>query len=359
MEEGFGCSATISFQSAARIAQNRDAWKNSGNPEQYDGGVATSFACPRRIKLFWYSITRPRLKLGPNNNNAKASRSPAQSVDIASPRASAGKVQCARQGGSSQRRVSPLDDVFAAYMVPGDDQYRIVEDELLEMAQRFTTHLHRAEYTRLKLIARSKNDAAIREIKRPVVGPLTSDAKRRRDRAQRLSKQRSVLSAQDGSTKQDESANGSSPWVGTNLRGLLNAPRAESRTLAAPPMPSAVPSSRTKAPAGHHPPRPPSSPRQRPADGGSFATPVATGRARHPATPATLSGMASSSSAPSRPAKNEAETRPPEDDDLDFDDPFGINKRRLDRQKSRDQLKKSIRSTPTKVSSSDSMPSFV
>ncbi|KAM3483267.1 hypothetical protein MY8738_003342 [Beauveria namnaoensis] len=248
------------------------------------------------------------------------------------------------------------------YMVPGDDQYRIVEDELLETAQRFTTHLHRAEYTRLKLIARSKNDAAIREIKRPVVGPLTSDAKRRRDRAQRLSKQRSVLSAQDGSTKQDESANGSSPWVGTNLRGLLNAPRAESRTLAAPPMPSAVPSSRTKAAAGHHPPRPPSSPRQRPADGGSFATPVATGRARHsatPATPATLSGMASSSSAPSRPAKNEAETRPPEDDDLDFDDPFGINKRRLDRHKSRDQLKKSIRSTPTKVSTSDSMPSFV
>ncbi|PMB70504.1 hypothetical protein BM221_002955 [Beauveria bassiana] len=288
MEEGFGCSATISFQSAARIAQNRDAWKkNSGDPKQYDGGVATS------------------------------------------------------------------------YMVPGDDQYRIVEDELLETAQRFTTHLHRAEYTRLKLIARSKNDAAIREIKRPVVGPLTSDAKRRRDRAQRLSKQRSVLSAQDGSTKQDESTNGSSPWVGTNLRGLLNAPRAESRTLAAPSIPSAVPSSRTRAAAGHHPPRPPSSPRQRPADGGSFATPVATGHARHPATPATLSGMASSSSAPSRPAKNEAETRPPEDDDLDFDDPFGINKRRLDRQKSRDQLKKSIRSTPTKVSSSDSMPSFV
>ncbi|EJP69486.1 uncharacterized protein BBA_01451 [Beauveria bassiana ARSEF 2860] len=312
MEEGFGCSATISFQSAARIAQNRDAYKkNSGDPEQYDGGVATSFACPRRIKLFCPS-TSP-----------------------------------------------PPEPPQERYMVPGDDQYRIVEDELLETAQRFTTHLHRAEYTRLKLIARSKNDAAIREIKRPVIGPLTSDAKRRRDRAQRLSKQRSVLSAQDGSTTQDESANGSSPWVGTNLRGLLNAPRAESRTLAAPPMPSAVPSSRTKAAAGHHPPRPPSSPRQRPADGGSFATPVATGRARHPATPATLSGMASSSSAPSRPAKNEAETRPPEDDDLDFDDPFGINKRRLDRQKSRDQLKKSIRSTPTKVSSSDSMPSFV
>ncbi|KAM3514075.1 hypothetical protein MY11210_002287 [Beauveria gryllotalpidicola] len=281
------------------------------------------------------SPRRASPKIETPRRTAATPSSTTASVNIASPRASAGKV---------------------LYMVPGDDQYRIVEDELLQTAQRFTTHLHRAEYTRLKLIAKSKNDAAIREIKRPVVGPLTSDAKRRRDRAQRLSKQRSVLSAQDGS---DESANGSSPWVGTNLRGLLNAPRAETRSLAVPQMSSTVPSSRTKAAAGHHPPRPPSTPRQRPTDGGSFATPVATGRARHPATPATLSSMAASSPASSRPAENEAETRPPEDDDLDFDDPFGINKRRLDRQKSRDQLKKSIRSTPTKTPSSGSMPSFV
>ena len=58
-------------------------------------------------------------------------------------------------------------------------------------------HLHRAEYSRLKLIAKSKNDAAIREIECLVAGPLTLDARHRRDRATRLSKQRSVLPAAD------------------------------------------------------------------------------------------------------------------------------------------------------------------
>lgn len=35
-------------------------------------------------------------------------------------------------------------------MIPQDDRYRMVEDELLYTAQRFTRHLHRAEYARLK-----------------------------------------------------------------------------------------------------------------------------------------------------------------------------------------------------------------
>lgn len=246
-------------------------------------------------------------------------------------------------------------------MAPGDDQYRIVEDELLQTAQRFTTHLHRAEYTRLKLIAKSKNDAAIREIERPVVGPLTADAKRRRDQVKRLSKQRSVLSAEDGSANPNESANGNSPWIGANLRGLLNAPRAETRSL--PPQTSAPapppPPSLTKAAVGHRPALPESTLRQHPSHAGAVANPVSIERARHPVTPASLSNIASSSPTPRRRAKIEAEAPTPEDD-LDFDDPFGMHKRRLDRQKSRDHLKKTIRPTPTNMpSSSDTMPSFV
>ncbi|OAA81570.1 hypothetical protein LEL_01115 [Akanthomyces lecanii RCEF 1005] len=312
MEEGFRNSARTSIQSAARAAKARDAQTNRGNPEQRLCGEASP-SCSRRIKLI-----RP-------------STSP------------------------------PPEPPQERYMLPGDDHYRIVEDELLQTAQRFTTHLHRAEYNRLKLIAKSKNGAAIREIERPVVGPLTSDAKRRRDQAKRLSKQRSVLSAQDGSTNQDESANGNSPWAGTNLRGLLNAPRAEIRSL--PPQTSAAsgpPSSLTKAAVGHCPaPLPASTPRQNVSHAGSFTTPVSTRRARHPVTPASSTNIASSSSTPRRNAKIEAEA-PTLEDDLDFDDPFGINKRRLDRQKSRDQLKKTIRSAPTNTpSSSDTMPSFV
>ncbi|OAQ95814.1 hypothetical protein LLEC1_05434 [Akanthomyces lecanii] len=172
------------------------------------------------------------------------------------------------------------------YMLPGDDHYRIVEDELLQTAQRFTTHLHRAEYNRLKLIAKSL----------------------------------------------------------------------PSQTSAA----AAGPSSLTKAAVGHRPtPLPAATPKRDVSDAGSFATPASTRRARHPITPASSVNIASSSSTPRRHAKIEAEAPAPEDD-LDFDDPFGINKRRLDRQKSRDQLKKTIRSTPTNTpSSSDTMPSFV
>lgn len=244
-------------------------------------------------------------------------------------------------------------------MIPGDDQYRIVEDELLQTAQRFTTHLHRAEYSRLKLIAKSKNDAAIREIERPVVGLLTSDARRRRDRATRLSKQRSVLSAADADNEVEGRDDGTpSPWVGTNLRGLLNAPRAETRSLA--PQGSAV-SSVTKAAAGHRPPASPapaSTPRPHHSRNSNIV--ASASRARHPPTPESSGTIASSSSAPSRNAKGERDALAPEDDDLDMDDPFGLHKRRLDRQKSREQLRRPARQTPTNTpSSSDTMPSFL
>lgn len=244
-------------------------------------------------------------------------------------------------------------------MTSGDDRYRIVEDELLQTAQRFTTHLHRAEYSRLKLIAKSKNDAAIREIERPVVGPLTSDARKRRDRARRLSKQRSVLSTTAESANQDgengeNGDDGASPWVGTNLRGLLNAPRAETRSLA--PQTTAT-SSLTKAAVGHRPLPPLSTPHPPPSRGTSFATPASMGRARN-ATPGSSSNI-TPSSVPRRRAKEEPDADTAEDDDMDFDDPFGLNRRRLDRQKSREKLKKPIRATPTNTpSSSDTMPSF-
>ncbi|RSM01437.1 hypothetical protein CEP52_008570 [Fusarium oligoseptatum] len=45
------------------------------------------------------------------------------------------------------------------FMRPGpqhDDRYRMVEDEFVNMAHQFTTHLHRAEYNRLKSLAKSQ-----------------------------------------------------------------------------------------------------------------------------------------------------------------------------------------------------------
>ncbi|ODA77701.1 hypothetical protein RJ55_06303 [Drechmeria coniospora] len=70
-----------------------------------------------------------------------------------------------------------------------DDRYRMVEDELLRTAQCFTTRLHRAEYDRLRRLARTRNAAAIHAMERPVVvtsTPVAAVARRRRDRQRAL-----------------------------------------------------------------------------------------------------------------------------------------------------------------------------
>lgn len=111
-------------------------------------------------------------------------------------------------------------------MIPADDRYRMVEDEFLCTAQRFTTHLHRAEYDRLKARARSNHALTIRDMERPVVGPPAP--------AVRL---RALLPAD-------------APWVGTTLQGL-DAPRADARSVSAcaPVLPPS-----TRAAAGHRQP---------------------------------------------------------------------------------------------------------
>lgn len=94
-------------------------------------------------------------------------------------------------------------------MVPTDDKYRMVEDELLRVAQQFTTHLHRAEYTRLKEMTRLRNARTIREIERPVVQgrAATLAARWRKEVGVRDERQR---------------ARGwGAPLVRTSLRGLM------------------------------------------------------------------------------------------------------------------------------------------
>ena len=57
----------------------------------------------------------------------------------------------------------------------------MVEDELLHTARRFTAHLHRAEYDRLKRQARTQNANTVSEMERPVIhAPPMHTAKQRR-----------------------------------------------------------------------------------------------------------------------------------------------------------------------------------
>ena len=113
-------------------------------------------------------------------------------------------------------------------MRPGlehDDRYRMVEDEFLNMAHQFTTHLHRAEYNRLKSLAKHQNADTIREIERPIVGAPTLLARQRQERARRIVKQRNLL----GSNTHEKDT----PSVRSSQQGLTESPIKEHNGISA------------------------------------------------------------------------------------------------------------------------------
>ncbi|KAL9944427.1 hypothetical protein ACHAO3_008555 [Verticillium nonalfalfae] len=117
------------------------------------------------------------------------------------------------------------------FLIPGydhDDIYRMVEDEFLVIAGKFTAHLHAAEYHRLKTQARSQNADAIADISRPVVGSLTELARRRQEDLLRQKNQQQALrqsSAGDGGEPGETEEEDAALWRGSSLRGLMDSPR--------------------------------------------------------------------------------------------------------------------------------------
>lgn len=103
-----------------------------------------------------------------------------------------------------------------------DDKYRVVEDEFVVVAGKFTAHLHRAEYERLKNVARSQNAETIATIARPVVGSLTEMARKRQENVLRRRKQTDALRKAKANAGHDDSGDESlAPWKGTALHGLM------------------------------------------------------------------------------------------------------------------------------------------
>ncbi|KAL7938160.1 hypothetical protein V8C35DRAFT_276550 [Trichoderma chlorosporum] len=296
----------------------------------------------------------------------------------------------------------PPERPHEEFMIPGplnDDKFRMVDDEFLHIAQRFTAHLHRAEYDRLKALAKVQNAATIREIERPTVanaGP-TVGARQRSESAQKAMKQRKALEADggddagdgdDGNAKEDERW---SPWATTGLQGLMEAPRREGRVIRSMASASSS-SSRTRAAAGYSS-RP--APQQDHGSRGSPASllPLASSEEIKLESPAT----ADSNTKPSRnisrhPSSSGSNlqnshshttevrtgirpTNQPQiktnnqrpsvytvDDDLD-DDPFGLHERRMSRKKSREQFKRPGAKSEAKDGSNtidlSSIPSFL
>ncbi|UKZ73935.1 hypothetical protein TrVFT333_001589 [Trichoderma virens FT-333] len=266
------------------------------------------------------------------------------------------------------------------FMVPGplnDDKFRMVDDEFLHIAQRFTAHLHRAEYDRLKALAKAQNAATIREIERPIVPDAapTARARQRSESAQRAMKQRKALEAEggddgDGDGRRAKGEEQRSLWAAPGLRGLMEAPKREGRTIMPAASASSSSSSRTRAAAGFSsksspqqdrqsrapsPPLPPlvsSSKRIKldsPANSRSTTTSSRTTTQHHrtsTSNPQATSSLATEVprgiSRTERPQVKSSNQRPSVhgvDDDLD-DDPFGLHERMMSRKKSREHFKR-------------------
>ncbi|KAH7017381.1 hypothetical protein EDB80DRAFT_874097 [Ilyonectria destructans] len=308
----------------------------------------------------------------------------------------------------SRRAVDPEDGVRSPstspppevpverFMIPGplhDDHYRMVEDELVNVAHQFTTHLHRAEYNRLKNLAKSQNAATIQEIERPVVGTPTLLTRQRQESARQIAKQQKVL--QKGSHDRDM------PRVATGLQGLMESPRKEAKWIST----SAAGTATTRAAAGFQsnlssPPKPRESPQRfssvkkrrlprmdddttdesdvepstpsrsltsKPARLTELSSATSRSTTRPLGTPRAAVAASSSKDSPSthRPRVTPVKAGPSrerndENDDGD-DDPFGITKRRIRRQQSKDQFRRpEHKDTPKpKKSSPDNIPSFM
>jgi hypothetical protein len=118
-----------------------------------------------------------------------------------------------------------------------DDKWRMVEDEFLTIAKRFTVHLHAAEYKRRQKMVKSRNADTINSISRPVTGKMPDHTKRRTEAALRTKTQRNALESVVGKRvdEDDDSDDGDGlPYFGTTLHGLMDSPRKKAASLAKP-----------------------------------------------------------------------------------------------------------------------------
>jgi hypothetical protein len=127
------------------------------------------------------------------------------------------------------------------FMVEGlewDDRYRMVEDEFLSIAQRFTVHLHAAEYKRQVKLAKARNAEAISSISRPVTGKMPGETARKIEAIALAKEQRDALKSlagkksENGQDPDDSSDAEDLAYFGTTLHGLMDSPRRKTTSLA-------------------------------------------------------------------------------------------------------------------------------
>ena len=110
-----------------------------------------------------------------------------------------------------------------------DDIWIMVEDEFYTTAQAYTTHLHHAEYQRLKVLASERAKSAIAGSEGLGTdngrSKLSAEGSRAVARAGREKSVNDMMrKAAQGGTEEEEDE-GVDPWTGTQLAGLMDSPR--------------------------------------------------------------------------------------------------------------------------------------
>lgn len=186
-----------------------------------------------------------------------------------------------------------------------DDRYRMVEDEFMEIAKKFTVHLHAAEYKRQQKMVKSRNAETINSISRPVMGKMPDATKRKVEAIARAKTQRAALEGllgkkKDGGLSDDGDEGEVLPYFGTSLHGLMDSPRRKATTITKPGAIHVA----TRAAAGF----------QRPASQSEFSRPSTSGSPKP-------KSMAKVKSTAQRQEPAEQETSSDNDDD-DLDAPI-------------------------------------
>jgi hypothetical protein len=118
--------------------------------------------------------------------------------------------------------------------VDRDDKYRMVEDEFLTVAQKWTVHLHAQEYKRLEKMVKARNAETINSISRPVSDRMPDHARRREESVAKSKAQRDTLEGllRKKSDAEDTDSNEDGlPYVGTSLHDLMGSPGKKAASL--------------------------------------------------------------------------------------------------------------------------------
>ena len=107
-----------------------------------------------------------------------------------------------------------------------DDKYRMVEDEFLTVAQRWTVHLHAAEYKKQQQMVKDRNAAMIDSIARPVTERMPNQTRRRLEGIANSKKQQAAIKGVEASNASGEDTNSDEDGVyyGAGLHDLMVSP---------------------------------------------------------------------------------------------------------------------------------------